>query len=192
MRTSEVDILLVPGWTGSGPDHWQSRWERSLSTARIVAQDDWDKPDKHAWVDRIVEAVREASRPVVLVAHSCGVAAVAHAAPSLIGLNVAGAYLVAPADLEGSDAWPAVHGGFTPMPLERLPFPAVLVASSSDPHCSMERARAFAEAWGATLVPAGDAGHINTASGHGPWPEGLMRFGLFLSRLGPAGRKLDS
>lgn len=191
MRTSDVDILLVPGWTGSGPDHWQSRWARSLSTARVIEQEDWDGPDREKWVERIVAAVRQAKRPVVLVAHSCGVAAVAHAAPMLARLRVAGAYLVAPADLEGTDAWPAVRGGFTPMPLERLPFPTVLVASSNDPHCSMARARAFADAWGATLVPAGNAGHIDTESGHGPWPEGLMRFGLFLSRLGP-GRRLHS
>lgn len=192
MRTSEVDILLVPDWTGSGPDHWQSRWERSLSTARIISQGDFDTPRKDDWVGRIVEAVRKARRPVVLVAHSCGVAAVAHAAPLLTRLNVAGAYLVAPADLEEADDWLGARGDFAPMPLDRLPFPAVLVASSSDPYCSMERARTFAEAWGATLVPAGNAGHIDAASGHGPWPEGLMRFGLFLSRLGPAKRKLDS
>lgn len=168
MRTSDVDILLVPGWTGSGPDHWQSRWERNLSTAHRIEQDDWDQPDKDAWVANIVAAVRSAKRPVVLVAHSCGVAAVVHAAPQLAGLGVVGAYLVAPADLEGSDTWPATRGGFTPVPTERLPFPSVVVASSNDPTCTMERARAFAEAWGATLVPAGDAGHINTESGHGP------------------------
>ena len=63
-------------------------------------------------------------------------------------------------------------------------------ASSKKSHRRL--ARTFADAWGATLVPAGDAGHIDAASGHGPWPEGLMRFGLFLSRLGPAKRKLDS
>ena len=192
MRTSDVDILIVPGWTGSGPDHWQSRWERNLSTARRIVQDDWDTPDRQAWVARIVETVRQAKRPVVLVAHSCGVATVVHAAPLLAGLGIAGAYLVAPADPDGAVAWPAAEGGFAPMPLEPLPFPAVVVASSNDPHCTMERARQFAEAWGATLTPAGDAGHINTASGHGPWPEGLMRFGLFLSKLDAKPLRLDS
>jgi len=192
MRTSDVDILLLPGWSGSGPDHWQSRWGRSLKTARIVAQDDWNRPQRDAWVGRIIEAVRQATRPVVLVAHGSGVAAVAHAAPALSELNVVGAYLVAPADLEDVNAFPEVHGGFTPVPLQPLPFPAVVIASSSDPFCSMERARSFAEAWGATLVPAGDAGHIDADSGHGPWPEGLMRFGLFLSQLGPSARRLDS
>lgn len=183
MRTSDVDILLVPGWTGSDPDHWQSRWARSLRTARIVEQENWGRPNKDAWVSRIVEAVRQATRPVVLVAHSWGVAAVVHAVPKLAGLEVAGAYLVAPADLDGTGTAPVTDGGFSPVPLEKLPFPAVLVASSDDPHCSMDRAREFAERWGATLVPAGNAGHINSESGHGPWPEGLMRFGLFLSRL---------
>ncbi|HYD14828.1 MAG TPA: alpha/beta hydrolase, partial [Hyphomicrobium sp.] len=36
MKTSDVDILIVPGWSSSGPDHWQSRWERTLKTARRV------------------------------------------------------------------------------------------------------------------------------------------------------------
>ncbi|MFB9360579.1 alpha/beta hydrolase [Amorphoplanes nipponensis] len=26
--------------------------------------------------------------------------------------------------------------------------------------------------WGAELVDAGDAGHLETASGYGPWPDG--------------------
>jgi predicted alpha/beta hydrolase family esterase len=184
MRTSDVDILIIPGWTGSGPDHWQSRWERNLKTARRVEQDDWDTPVKDDWVRRIAQAVSETRRPAVLVAHSCGVAAVAHATTLLDGSRVAGAYLVAPADLEGSGLWPETGGGFTPMPLAPLSFPSIVVASSNDPHCSLDRAREFAAAWGSTLLEAGEAGHINTASGHGPWPDGLMRFGLFLSRLG--------
>ncbi|MFB2608362.1 alpha/beta hydrolase, partial [Rhizobium phaseoli] len=37
--------------------------------------------------------------------------------------------------------------------------------------------------WGSFLVDAGEAGHINADSGHGPWPEGTMVFAQFLSRL---------
>src|SRR5690348_7093407 len=99
MKTGDVDILIVPGWLDSGPDHWQSRWERSLATARRIAQDDWHAPDKDAWVANIVAAVESAARPVVLVAHSLGVIAVAYAAPKLKG-KVAGAFLVAPADVD--------------------------------------------------------------------------------------------
>ncbi|MET0568024.1 MAG: alpha/beta hydrolase [Hyphomicrobiaceae bacterium] len=184
MRTSEIDILIIPGWTNSGPDHWQSRWQRHLKTARRVEQTNWDQPICTDWVANIVAAVRGATRPAVLVAHSCGVAAVAHAAPLLGELGIAGAFLVAPADLDGSDEWP--HGGFAPTPMDRFPFPSRLIGSSSDPHCSVERAKEFAAAWGSNLSIVANAGHINTASGHGPWPEGLLTFGLFLKSLGPA------
>lgn len=182
MRVREIDILIVPGWTGSGPDHWQSRWERKLSTARRVEQADWDRPVLADWVERIVAAVETSVRPAVIVAHSCGITAVVAAAPK-IGARLAGAFLVAPADLEGSDTWPAMHGGFAPMPMERLPFRAKLIGSSNDPHCTIERAQAFGAAWGADVSIVAGAGHINTESGHGPWPEGLLTFGMFLKSL---------
>ena len=102
MKTSDADILIVPGWLNSGPDHWQSRWERNLTTARRIDQDDWHAPDRDAWVANIVAAVSEASRPVVLVAHSLGVIAIAHAAPKLVSGSVVGAFLVAPADVDNT------------------------------------------------------------------------------------------
>jgi hypothetical protein len=196
MRTSDVDILIVPGWSSSGPDHWQTRWERNLTTARRVEQQDWFKPERGAWVAAIEAAVALASRPVVLVAHSLGVAAVAHAAMHLTPGSIAGAFLVAPADVDNAQGWPetaghvfdATHGGFTPMPMHSLPFASALVASSNDPYCSHERAAALAALWGAEFIDAGEAGHINVASGHGPWPEGLLRFGGFLKGLGGGGR----
>jgi predicted alpha/beta hydrolase family esterase len=67
--------------------------------------------------------------------------------------------------------------------MARLPFPALLISSSDDPYCTAARAKAMAEAWGASFVDAGALGHINTASGHGPWPDGLLRFGSFLRGL---------
>jgi predicted alpha/beta hydrolase family esterase len=184
MRSSDVDILIVPGWTNSGPDHWQSRWERNLKTARRVEQADWDTPRIGDWVDRIVAEVNASTRPVVFVAHSCGITAVATAAPKLAGSLVAGAFLVAPADFEGRDLWPSTDGGFAPMPLDPLPFPSKLIGSSTDAFCTVERAQAFGRAWGSDVSIVADAGHLNTASGHGPWPEGLLSFGAFLKLLG--------
>lgn len=185
MRTSDVDILIVPGWTNSGPDHWQSRWQRHFKTARRVEQADWERPRSADWVERIVAAVRDdSSRPAVIVAHSCGVVAVAHAAPRLAGSRLAGAFLVAPADLDGLDIWPAREGGFAPVPMQPLPFPAKLIGSSTDAYCSVERTQEIGRAWGADVSIIAGAGHINTESGHGAWPEGLLTFGLFLKRLG--------
>lgn len=191
MRTSNVDILIVPGWSNSGPDHWQSRWQRNLKTARRVEQTDWLAPERDAWVARVVEEVARATRPAVLVAHSLGVATVLHAAPMLDLRRLAGAFMIAPSDLDARASWPrdegqdweAIAGSFAPMPTARLPFPARVIASSDDAFCSIERAQALGAMWGADVSILAKAGHINTASGHGPWPEGLLSFGLFLRSL---------
>ncbi|MFA5897982.1 MAG: alpha/beta hydrolase [Hyphomicrobium sp.] len=189
MKTSDVDILIVPGWLDSSPNHWQSRWERNLETARRVAQDNWHEPDRDAWVANIVAAVDAATRPAVLVAHSLGVIAVAYAAPMLAAGKLAGAFLVAPADVDNSadwppnqgHAWPADNFGFAPVPMQPLGAPALVLGASDDPYCSQERAKALASAWGAIFVDVGQAGHIADQSGHGPWPDGLLRFGRFLA-----------
>ncbi len=193
MKSSEVEILIVPGWSSSGPEHWQSRWEASLKTARRVEQADWFKPSRSEWIAAIAEAVEEATRPVILVAHSLGVISVVHAAGQLPEGKVAGAFLVAPADVENAGDWPVTKGqrfsehgpDFSPIPTGPLPFASVLIASTNDPYCSLKRAQDLALDWGSVLVEAGDAGHLNVESGHGPWPEGLMRFGWFLKQLGP-------
>ncbi len=104
---------------------------------------------------------------------------------------ISGAFLVAPADVDKAADWPATDGatfdavksGFAPLPLGPLPFPSVLIASSTDPYCSLERATELAKGWGSELVEAGDAGHINTAAGYGPWPDGALRFGTFRRTL---------
>jgi hypothetical protein len=183
MRTSDCDILMVAGYENSGPDHWQSRWERQLSTARRVEQASWTEPKRSEWVARVVTEVSRSKRPVVLVAHSLGVPTVAHAAAQLKGSNVRGAFLVGLPDVEKPDLIPEVDLDFGPIPLDPLPFPSVLIASRTDPYCAYDKAEDVAYAWGSAIVDAGDAGHINTESGHGPWPEGLMRFAGFLKTL---------
>jgi hypothetical protein len=183
MRTSDAEIVFVPGLGGSGPDHWQTRWEAKLSTARRVEQDDWDRPDSIAWPDRIAQAVAAASRPVILVAHSLGVIATVQAAPRMEPGIVRGAFLVGPADVEAPDIEPAILKSFAPIPRDPLPFPSLLVGSRTDPYCTYERAEDLAYAWGSAIVDAGEAAHLNPESGFGPWPEGLMRFAGFLKQL---------
>jgi Serine hydrolase len=87
--------------------HGQSRWERNLNTARRIEQDDWERPDKDRRVGNIIRAVATSSRPAVLVAHSLGAHAVAHAAEKLPQAAVSGAFLVAPPDLDKPEMFPA-------------------------------------------------------------------------------------
>jgi predicted alpha/beta hydrolase family esterase len=186
MRTQDADILIIPGLGDSGPDHWQSRWASKLSSARRVEQADWEHPNLADWAHRIIEDVArsgEADRRVLLVAHSLGCLAVVHAAPDFGAGCVAGAYLIAPPSDKSVAAQPEVDPAFLPAPMRPLPFPSMLVASRTDPYSSFADGEAKAKAWGSTFVDAGDSGHINVASGHGPWPEGLMRFATFLKAL---------
>jgi uncharacterized protein len=181
MRTADLDLLFVAGLNGFGPDHWQTRWRNRLPTAKLVEQADWDRPDLSLWVRAIVEACEAAQRPVVLIAHSLGVTTVSHAAPLLSASRVKGALLVAPPSDEALIREGA--GAFAPTPSAPLPFPSLLVASQNDPFSEYQFAEDKAAQWGSRLVAAGEAGHINADSGHGPWPEGLMQFAGFIKTL---------
>ncbi|KQT90407.1 alpha/beta hydrolase [Methylobacterium sp. Leaf466] len=183
MKTADCDILILPGLGGSDDGHWQVRWASRLSTGRVVEQADWHNPDPEAWCGRIVEAVTQATRPVILIAHSLGVVATILAVPAFPTGVVRGAVLVALPDVETTPNLPDAVRRFAPIPRRPLPFQALVVASRDDPYCSYARAEDFALAWGATTVDAGHSGHINIASGHGPWPEGLMRLAGFMKDL---------
>ncbi len=187
MKSSETDILVIPGYEGSGSGHWQSRMVTKLSTARIVDQPDWLHASRDIAVATLVAAVAEATRPIVFVAHSLGNILVAQAVPSLTQAKlidrVKGAYLVSAPAARALAELSAVDPAFADIPRDPLPFPSVLVASSNDPLASIEEAADISAAWGSKLIEAGEQGHINAASGHGPWPEGMMSFAGFLSRL---------
>lgn len=171
-------ILTVPGLWNSGPQHWQTHWEARHTQVTRVQQRDFDRPDREEWVQALDAAVRACTQPPVLAAHSLGCTLVAQWVANGGGRGVRAAFLVAPSDVEAPD-YPEEGRSFASMPLVRLPFPSVVIASTDDPYVSLERAHAFAVAWGSRLVTIGDAGHINGASGHGPWPEGeAMLFGL--------------
>lgn len=184
MKSSETSILVIAGHEGSGPVHWQTRLISKLSSAQLVEQEDWLYGSLQVAVDALVVAVVAAPKPVVFVAHSAGCSLVAHAAEKLAHLNkVKGAYLVAAPSENSLRLLQGIDPIFSHVPRAPLPFPSLLVASSNDPYATMESSAEFASAWGSVLVEAGEAGHINTASGHGPWPEGIMRFAGFLSKL---------
>ena len=165
------NILLLPGWQNSGPDHWQSLWEARHGYPR-VEQHDWMRPLRGDWSARLEETVVDADGPVVLVAHSLGcILAAWWAAHSPNAHRVQGALLVAPGDVERPDLAAQIHG-WSPIARQPLPFPSVLVGSRNDPYCSYERAEGLGEAWGARFVDGGARGHINAESGLADWPEG--------------------
>ena len=182
MKSRDADILIVPGYKNSGPDHWQTRWERKLSTARRVAMGDWHKPVFEDWRDNLVAAVESSERPVILIAHSIGSQTIVQAADRLAG-KVSGAFLVAPPEVENPTLRPRHLLTFGPARRDPLPFPSVTIASRNDPFCAFDKAEEMAADWGSLFMDAGESGHLNHESGHGPWPEGLMVFARFMAKL---------
>ena len=173
MRIADADIVFVPG-ADCGPDHWMERWRQRMPTAHMAGQ---PRRSSGCGARNLVQLVARSSRPVILIAHGEGVMDAVHHAP-LLQPGVRGAFLVAPRDRET----PAQEGAGKPdgtAPFTPLPFRSLLVASRTDPALAFARAERFAAAWGSLLVDAGEAGRLDAASGHGPWPEGL----LLLSRL---------
>jgi predicted alpha/beta hydrolase family esterase len=166
-----ASVLILPGWQGSGPTHWQMQWAR-LHGYTVVEQNDWLQPRRGDWLARLDEVVIDAPGSVVLAAHSLGcILVAAWASFSRHTARVRGALLVAPGDVEAPEM-PDRFPGWTPIVRQRLPFKSILVGSQNDPYCHADRAQALAHDWGAQWLDLGLAGHINADSSLGAWPQG--------------------
>lgn len=162
-------VLILPGLGGSGPEHWQSRWEALEPAYRRVAMPDWDRPQLDVWLAVLDAAVDAAPAPPVIVAHSLGCLTLAHWAAR--GRTARAALLVAVPDPERAQ-FPAVARSFAPAPLAPIRFPTRVVASHDDEYASFEFAERCARAWGSRFTDLGYSGHINADSGLGDWPGG--------------------
>lgn len=175
---SAVTVLIIPGLGGSGPDHWQSRWEAERDDCIRVEQASWHDPDPASWSGALDAAIAAIAGPVILVAHSLACVTVAHWAAHWAvrgsGLaRVGGALLVAPCDVERPGA-PAAIARFAPTPRIVLPFRSTVVASANDAFATLQVARGLAHSWGSAFIDAGALGHINAASGLGAWDFGQV------------------
>ena len=182
MKTNEADILIVPGFKGANDDHWQTRWENNIKAARRVEMGDWHKPVFEDWKTNLINAVNDAQKPVIFIGHSLGAQVITRAAKEVAD-KVAGAFLVAPPDVENPEIRPRHLLTFGPYSREPLTFPSFTIASRNDQFCAIDKAEEMAASWGSYFLDAGECGHIDSASGHGPWPEGVMVFSKFMAQL---------
>lgn len=159
------DLVLVPGFKDSGPEHWQSLWQHASPVFQRITQRRWDNPDIELWIAAIQRLLLARGRPAVLIGHSLGALASSCLAADHHPL-VAGLVLVAPAEPTRFEAEERV-------PKASLGVPARLIASHNDPVMRFNRAEHWSRIWGADLIDLGDAGHINAEAGFGPWSHGL-------------------
>ncbi|ORC16023.1 MULTISPECIES: RBBP9/YdeN family alpha/beta hydrolase [Rothia] len=167
-----MKFLLSPGYTNSGPDHWQTHLHSSYESFERVQHSKWDYVEREPWIQELEQAMSTLDEELILIGHSCGANVIAQwshtASPHLP--KVKAAILVAPANVDDSSLPPEITAQ-SPLPYKRLPFPALVIGSDNDPYISQEDLENLAQAWGAELVVVPGAGHLASADGYGAWPE---------------------
>ena len=167
-----TNYFIVQRLGNSGPTHWQTFFENSGDNFHRINQQEWDTPDCNDWISTIDKTLSHFDLTnIILIGHSLGCPTILHWA-SKYGKKIKGTLLVAPTDLEGPQ-YALPTKGFEPIPMTKMNFRSLVVASTSDPWVSIERAKYFADNWGSILINIGNAGHINIAAGFGKWPQGL-------------------
>ncbi|HEY3338914.1 MAG TPA: alpha/beta hydrolase [Propionicimonas sp.] len=173
--------VIAPGYHDSDAGHWQTLWQADLGEAATrVAVGSWDEPELEDWVAALDAVMTPGA---LIVAHSLGCLTALTWLERHPGV-AAGAFLVAVPDPEGPD-FPDTITGFA-RPLGRSAEPLLIVGSTDDPFAGWDYTVATAAAVGAPLVELDAAGHISTASGRGPWPEGRALLAEFMAGL-PSG-----
>lgn len=164
--------FIIPGYKGSGPNHWQTAFENTQPNFHRIVQRDWDNPNIPEWAENIDKAIAGFDpESVVLVAHSLGCLTVAEWVRRY-NRKIKAALLVAPPDTKEINR-KLEKELFEVPPIHRIPFPTTLVASINDPWATIEKAELYAQNWGSKFINIGEAGHINELSGYGEWQEGL-------------------
>ena len=169
-------VVIVPGLRDHVPDHWQTLLADELPGSVTVPRMQMGKLSCTAWVDALDRTLDTVEGPVVLVAHSAGAMIVVHWAQRR-RRAIVGALLAAPPDFESPlpAPYPTMDvlqsNGWLPTPRAPLPFPSIVAAGADDPLGRIERVEAMARDWGSRFVDLGNVGHLNPASGYGPWPD---------------------
>lgn len=172
-------IVVVYGYEGSGEGHWQ-RWAAAALAERgaHVAFPELSSPaapQRDVWVAELAAVLDDARRrrdPVTFLCHSLGCWAVDHLLSEHGSAGVHGALLVAPPSpylvFEAVDTFlppPRRPEVWAPIAARTL-----LVGSDDDDYAGPDELEDVARRIGVACRILPGAGHINIASGYGPWP----------------------
>jgi predicted alpha/beta hydrolase family esterase len=177
MESPARSYLLLHGWGGSGPEHWQSWLARRLRAVgefvRYPSLPDSDDPQRDAWLNALHTELGAPPGERVVVCHSLAVLLWLHYARQPSVGSVARFLLVAPPGPSVNN--PQVES-FFPAPLDgaalrRSAREVLLVCSAADPFCPEQAALLYGAPLDIeTQVLPAEARHINVAAGYGPWP----------------------
>jgi uncharacterized protein len=162
-------FLILHGYQGSGPGHWQHWLAGRLSEAGadvlFPQLPSPHTPQLPAWLHALDAELETLSTDPVVVCHSLGCLLWLHHRAAG-GRGSARLLLAAPPSLTGV---PDVLDSFFPVPLRHLRR-ARLVCSDDDPYCPEGAVGLYGNQLGlpTDVIPGG--GHLNPDAGLGPWP----------------------
>ncbi|HKH17649.1 MAG TPA: alpha/beta hydrolase [Solirubrobacteraceae bacterium] len=171
-------FLILHGYEGSGPEHWQSwlaeRLRRAGERVAYPGLPDPYAPAPHAWRAALATQLRTLRGELTVIAHSLAcILWLQHCNAPVIGdARAARVLLVAPPSLAGA---PRPIRRFFPVALERERVAAAaadtrLVCAPDDPYCPEDAAVVYGEPLGLAVDVLPGGGHINVETGYGPWP----------------------
>ncbi len=173
-----MQVLILHGWQGSGPDHWQTWLAHRLADTGIDVRypvlPEPDAPRPEDW-DAALDAELGRLDPRVervVVCHSLACVAWLRRGRGADGPAAERVLLVAPPSPDTDIPEVAV---FFPVDLDPGAVKSAaghtrLVCADDDPYCPEGAAARFGEALAVPvdLIPGG--GHLNPDAGYGPWP----------------------
>ncbi|WOE31618.1 MULTISPECIES: alpha/beta hydrolase [unclassified Acinetobacter] len=170
--------VIVPGVGGSEYHHWQSWLQRQLMSCSRIEQKNWQQPILNEWVAECAKTLSALpEQRIEIVAHSFGCLSIVATLAQYPEFNskVKNLVLVAPANpirfgIHGfaDDAFGHYQDYFHQL---KIKVPATFIMSENDPWLNFNDALDLASSWQLTPVNLGCVGHINVASGFGPFPE---------------------
>ncbi|HEX6460239.1 MAG TPA: alpha/beta hydrolase [Thermoleophilaceae bacterium] len=172
-----MPFLILHGWQGSGPQHWQTWLARRLrERGERVSYPELPEPDTprlDRWLAALDAELAREARGLVVLCHSLGCVLWLQHARRRDGSRVERVLLVAPPS--PSAELPGVQG-FFPLAVEpddvaRAAGSTEIVAADEDPYCPEGALRLYGEPLGLQVRVIAGAGHLNTDAGYGPWPE---------------------
>lgn len=186
-------FLILHGWGGNKPEHWQEHLARGLREAgaevRYPKMPNPMSPDPSAWMEALHQALGGIPKDAALtvLAHSLGAinwmrhAAMVGEMAERPGPQAERVLLVAPPyvirEIPPLDA-PAGAADFFPPPLNKSGIAAlaretVLIASDSDDYATFDQSAAYADGLGIAIEKLPGGGHISPYYGYGEWPWAL-------------------
>jgi predicted alpha/beta hydrolase family esterase len=184
---ADTDVFLIlHGWGGNKPAHWQEHLYTALTAAGATVHypkmPDPMNPQPAAWLARLEEELVAigAGKKLTVVTHSLGAINWLHYAASgkAAGQVADRVLLVAPPyvirEIPPTDAPPGANDFFPP-PLDaagvaRVARETHFIASDTDDYATFEQTKAYADRLNVPIHLLKGAGHISPYWGYGEWP----------------------